>query len=76
MVLAIQLVHIAGFADAPRLVYLLRFDLVRDPSELAPLEIMVRPPGALAWLADRGILRSPELDVSGARDRGRASSRH
>lgn len=52
-VLGAQLVHLAGFADAPRLVYLLRFDLVRDPSPLAPLEIMVRPPGALAWLADR-----------------------
>lgn len=52
-VLGAQLAHIASFADAPRLAYLLRFDLVRDPSELAPLEVMVRPPGVLAWLADR-----------------------
>jgi hypothetical protein len=44
-VLGVQLAHIASFADAPRLAYLLRFDLVRDPSELAPLEVMVRPPG-------------------------------
>lgn len=52
-VLGVQLVHLAGFADGPRLVYLLRFDLVREPSELAALEIMVRPPGVLAWIADR-----------------------
>lgn len=52
-VLGAQLVHLASFADAPRLAYLLRFDLVREPSELAPLRIMIDPGGPLAWLADR-----------------------
>lgn len=52
-VLGVQLVHLAGFADGPRLVYLLRFDFLREPSELAALEVMVRPPGVLAWIADR-----------------------
>lgn len=52
-VLGAQLAHIGGFADAPRLAYLLRFDLVREPSELSPLQVMVAPDGALAWLLDR-----------------------
>lgn len=53
-VLGAQLAHIASFADAPRLAYLLRFDLVREPSDLEPLQVMVDPPGgALAWLLDR-----------------------
>lgn len=51
-VVAVQLVHLASFVDPPRLVYLLRFDLVHH-SELAPLDVMVRTDGALAWLADR-----------------------
>jgi hypothetical protein len=51
-VLGAQLLHLAGFVDPPRLVYLLRFDLVRH-SELPPLAVMVRPDGPLAWLADR-----------------------
>lgn len=51
--LGAQLAHLASFADAPRLAYLLRFDLVRDPSELAPLKILVETDGPLAWLADR-----------------------
>lgn len=52
-VLGVQLAYLASFADAPRLIYLLRFDLVREPSELAPLEVMVRAPTVFAWLADR-----------------------
>lgn len=51
-VLGAQVVHLASFVDPPRLVYLLRFDLVRH-SELAPLDVMVRAEGPLAWLADR-----------------------
>jgi hypothetical protein len=51
-VLAVQVAHLASFVDPPRLVYLLRFDLVHH-SELAPLDVMVRTDGALAWLADR-----------------------
>lgn len=51
--LGVQLAHLASFADAPRLAYLLRFDLVRDPSELAPLQVMVETTGPLAWLLDR-----------------------
>lgn len=53
-VLGAQLAHIASFADGARLAYLLRFDLVREPSDLPPLQVMVDPPGgALAWLLDR-----------------------
>lgn len=52
-VLGLQLAHLASFADAPRLAYLLRFDLVREPSELSPLQVMVATDGPLAWLADR-----------------------
>ncbi len=51
--LGLQLAHLASFADAPRLAYLLRFDLVRDPSDLAPMQVMVETDGPLAWLADR-----------------------
>lgn len=51
--LGLQLAHLATFADAPRLAYLLRFDLVRDPSDLAPLQVLVETDGPLAWLADR-----------------------
>ena len=51
--LGVQLAHLASFADAPRLAYLLRFDLVRDPSELAPLQVMVETTGPLSWLLDR-----------------------
>lgn len=64
-VLGVQLVHLASFADAPRLVYLLRFDLVREPSELAPLAVMVSPPGVFAWLADRA--RGVVIAFSGGR---------
>ena len=71
-VLGLQLAHLATFADAPRLAYLLRFDLVREPSELAPLTIMVDPGGPIAWLLDRAAGRSSTSSsaaVAGAADR-------
>lgn len=51
-VLGVQLAHLATFTE-PRLAYVMRFDLAREPSALTPLKMMVDAPGALAWLADR-----------------------
>ncbi|MBC7897694.1 MAG: hypothetical protein H7066_19910, partial [Cytophagaceae bacterium] len=53
VVLGLQMWHIAGFAADPRWVYLVRFDLYREPSSLPPLEIMVATAGPFAYLLDR-----------------------
>ncbi len=53
VLLGLQLAHIASFSDAARPVYLLRFDMARTPSELAPLQVMVSPGGLWAWIVDR-----------------------
>jgi hypothetical protein len=52
-VLGPQMWHISSFTAGPPWVYMLRFDLYREPSSLPPLQIMVATDGPWEYFKDR-----------------------